>query len=149
MTTSYDTEQAHPQLGDWVRDQYGRIGQVYTIHSRCPESDSWLNRQERPVTTAQINSPWVSILVDGGGSCVQPVSTVEVIEPLDRPLANSWAEHYGLLKPAPAPAPAVATITCEACGPGGMLYNQDGAAWPCPHVFPDILIAAEVGAMIG
>lgn len=42
--------------------------------------------------------------------------------------------------------------TCDVCKPDGMLYNSDGAAWPCPHsgmTLPDLSDMFSVGSMIG
>lgn len=81
-------------LGDWVRTQYGRIGRVIQKHHCCPQSDEWLAMQTTPVTAAQKDGPWCSVLIDGGGSVVQPIDT---LSPVDEPpefLAGPWARFY-------------------------------------------------------
>lgn len=82
-----------PVLGDWVVDQYGRTGRVTAIHFACPESPSWIRGQAIPVTEAQRDGRWVSVLVHGGGAVVQPIDTLTVTEP-PGVIDNLWADVY-------------------------------------------------------
>jgi hypothetical protein len=47
---------------------------VYAIHHRCPESDEWLTGQMIAVPEELVKKPWCSVLVDGGGAVVVPIS---------------------------------------------------------------------------
>lgn len=84
-----------PTLTAWVRDQYGRVGRVTAIHHGCPESKAWIAGQQIPVTREQLDDYWVSVLLDGGGSVVQPIGTLTVMEvsPGQR-LDNTWTDFY-------------------------------------------------------
>lgn len=84
-----------PALGDWVRDQYGRTGRVTAIHHDCPEGSRWIAGQSIPVTAEQLASPWVSILLHGGGSVVQPIDTIAVMDASPgQQLDNLWTDFY-------------------------------------------------------
>jgi hypothetical protein len=87
-----------PVLGDWVQaENYGYIGRVTEIHHWCPEGPAWIQGQSIPVTEEQVNGRWVSILIQGGGAAVQPISTVRVLDETEVPataLDNLWAEVY-------------------------------------------------------
>lgn len=80
-------------LGDYVRDSYGRTGRVTEVHLfECPQPEWWIVSQEKPVTDEQRNGHWVSYLTHRGGSCIQPMDTLTVIEPFD--LQNGWETEY-------------------------------------------------------
>lgn len=62
-------------------DRVQTIAHAYTgviarKHHKCPMDDDWLNLQRIPVDPADINKPWYTIRVDGGGSVVRPESDV-------------------------------------------------------------------------
>ena len=61
------------QVGDWVRDHYGRLGEVYDVHpcyesvkAKNPDFDYWFAGQERPAS--EKDQPWYDISVHGGGA---------------------------------------------------------------------------------
>jgi hypothetical protein len=81
-------------LGDWVRDQYGRIGRVVRKHHTCPEGEQWLSAQVRPVTLEQVDEPWCSVLIHGMGSVVQPISTLCKLDNHPESLNNPWTSFY-------------------------------------------------------
>jgi hypothetical protein len=81
-------------LGDWVRDQYGRIGRVTEKHYCCPEDEQWLSMQVRPVTPEQMEEPWCSVLVHNSGAVVQPISTLAKLDSPPPSLNNRWARFY-------------------------------------------------------
>lgn len=87
-------------LGDWVCDQYGRIGRVYAKHYSCPEGETWLAGQVIPVTDSQRNGAWCSVLVHNSGSVVQPVCTLRLVENPPANLDNRCSEFY--FRPVPA-----------------------------------------------
>ena len=81
-------------LGDWVRDQYGRIGRVVAKHYRCPEDEDWLSVQAIPISSAQRQEPWCSVLVHRSGSVVQPISTLARLDDPPPALENTWTCFY-------------------------------------------------------
>jgi len=76
-------------LGDYVRDDYDRLGRVTAIHHECPESDVWLALQEKP---RRKEGRWVSVLVHGGGSVTMPDDAAQRVEPFD--FENPWSDFY-------------------------------------------------------
>ena len=86
-----------PVLGDWVKSlQYGHVGRVFKVHHWCPQDEAWIAIQSISVTDEQREERWVSILVDKGGSVVQPISTVRVLTADEAPekLRNDFASMY-------------------------------------------------------
>ncbi len=80
-------------LGDYVQEnRYGRRGRITQIHFQCPQGAAWQMGQEIPLTDEEINSRWVSILVDGGGAMVTPMTDCEIVEPFD--FTNLWEDFY-------------------------------------------------------
>lgn len=87
-----------PKFGDWVRTQYGDIGRVYKVEPECPYGEWWLSQQARPVTEQQLEGQWLSVLVHGGGSVTQPISTLVVLgdgEHPDELVHTSDRDHFG------------------------------------------------------
>jgi hypothetical protein len=81
-------------LGDWVRDQYGRIGRVTEKHYICPQDEQWLSMQTIPVTPEQMEEPWCSVLVHNSGAVVQPISTLCKLDNHPESLHNPWTSFY-------------------------------------------------------
>ena len=85
------------KIGDFVTTKkYGHKGRITDIHGKCPESKSWVNGQEIPLTKDELSEIWYSILCHnpsgGGGSVVVPESDVIKIEQFD--FINLWASDY-------------------------------------------------------
>lgn len=84
-----------PVLGDWVRtSEYGYVGRVHAIHHYCPQSEDWLAMQAIPVPEELVGRPWCSVLVDGGGSVVVPISKCSVLDEHPRKLRHWNAGMY-------------------------------------------------------
>lgn len=83
-------------LGSYVNvPQYGYLGRVkdkYHWFGETPEDEEWLDMQRPPIVEDEVHGPWVSILVDGGGSVLFPLSRVEPTEPFE--LRNPFASFY-------------------------------------------------------
>ena len=73
--------ECRPVLGDWVETStFGYIGRVYAIHHHCPEDEAWLAGQMIPIPAELVDRPWVSVMVDGGGAVVVPISLCRVLD---------------------------------------------------------------------
>ena len=73
--------QCQPVLGDWVQTaDYGYVGRVYAMHHYCPQDEDWLACPQLPVPEDLLGQPWVSVLVDGGGAVVVPISRCRVLD---------------------------------------------------------------------
>jgi len=72
-----------PRLGDYVRTRrFGYEGRVTGVHHGCPESEDWFAGQMPPLPASDYTDVhWVSVLVNGGGGVVVPVTDAEVVEP--------------------------------------------------------------------
>lgn len=77
-------------LGDYVATtKHRNRGRVHGIHHSCPENEGWLQMQTPPITDAERKEPWVSVLCDGGGAVVVPMSDCTAIAPF--PFRNNWS----------------------------------------------------------
>ena len=84
-----------PVLGDWVRTtDYGYVGRVYALHHYCPEDERWLAAQMIPIPEALVNKPWCSVLVDGGGAVVVPISLCSVLDDHPKRIRHWGADLY-------------------------------------------------------
>lgn len=84
-----------PVLGDWVRTTtYGYVGRVYAIHDRCPETEEWLDGQMIPIPEELVDLPWCSVLVDGGGAVVVPISLCSVLDDHPKSIRHWCADLY-------------------------------------------------------
>lgn len=87
--------ECQPVLGDWVRTTtHGHVGRVYAIHHYCPEDESWLACQSIPVPAELVDKPWCSVLVDGGGAVVVPISLCNVLDDHPKRLRHWGAGLY-------------------------------------------------------
>jgi|DEB0MinimDraft_10_1074344.scaffolds.fasta_scaffold193356_2 hypothetical protein len=89
-----DTRDGRVALGSFVKDiNYGRIGRVVQIHTKCPESQAWINGQEKPYSKwEQEAERWISVLIHNGGSIVVTENRLKVIKPFK--MKNNWYAHY-------------------------------------------------------
>lgn len=81
----------HAKLGAYVQTTFRYKGRVTGIHYGCKQDADWLALQA--LTDAEKeSSPWLDVLVDGGGSVHVPACTVDKIDPFD--FTNPWADFY-------------------------------------------------------
>jgi hypothetical protein len=68
------------RCGALIRDDYGRLCLVNDIHyDGCPQSDKWIEAQDKPITTKERKDDWLSTTpLDGGGVC-SPMSRCEIV----------------------------------------------------------------------
>ena len=73
-----------PLYGDFVRsEQYGYEGRIYGIgYMTDPRGVAWMDIQSIPFTATQRREPFVSILVNTGGSVQVPLSLIKRIKPI-------------------------------------------------------------------
>ena len=117
--------------GEFVIDRRGRRGRILKVHadfSQTEEGVSWLRMQTDPITDAEVQQPWCSVLVHDGGSILTPVGRLIAIDPLPtfnnryyhkrfnaklywsrvrevvkvRPYAMHWLEEYAKVHYAPS-----------------------------------------------
>lgn len=85
------------KLGDYVMTTEGSyfIGRVKALHiffSESGENMSWFNEQKAKWSKETLSKPWVSILVNGGGCVLFPISAVKKTLPFD--FENTWSDFY-------------------------------------------------------
>ena len=79
-------------LGDYVADDYGRLGRVYNVYYSCPQNTDWLTIQLHPFTDAERKERWMSVLVHDGGAIVTCESRLTRVEPFI--LFNTSEDFY-------------------------------------------------------
>lgn len=95
------------KLGYYVTTSSGQFGRVYVMHhdfKSTSESETWFNEQRPRLDKKTRHEQWFSILVQGGGAILVPMSNIKTSKaPSDEviKLDNMWEDHYFDIKPQP------------------------------------------------